>query len=101
MHPPHHTHTKLCCQSKTFFLPFQPPNSLFSIKHQLYGLWQGTSRRDNYLLGGGILGGKEGSGASGLSGGHGLGYMGLAATTWVPMGAGVPVFSPNDNPNPS
>ena len=27
--------------------------------------------------------------------------MGLAATTWVPMGARVPVLSPNDHPNPS
>ena len=39
---------------------------------------------------------------SGLSGGgQGRGYMGLAAATWVPMGAGVPVLSPNDDPNPS
>ena len=34
-------------------------------------------------------------------GGHGSGYMGLAATTWIPMGARVPVLSPNDRPNPS
>ena len=27
--------------------------------------------------------------------------MGLVATTWVPMGAQVPVLSPNDHPNPS
>ena len=26
---------------------------------------------------------------------------GLAATTWVPAGARVPVLSPNDDPNPS
>ena len=32
---------------------------------------------------------------------HGLGYMSLAATTWVPIGAGVPILSPNDHPNPS
>ena len=32
---------------------------------------------------------------------HGTGYIGLAATTWVPMGAQVPVLSPNDHPNPS
>ena len=31
---------------------------------------------------------------------HGLGYVGLAATTWVPMGSRVPVLSPNDHPNP-
>ena len=34
-------------------------------------------------------------------GAHGLGYMGLAATAWVPMGAQVPVLSPNEHPNPS
>ena len=27
--------------------------------------------------------------------------MGLAATAWVPMGAQLPVVSPNDHPNPS
>ena len=27
--------------------------------------------------------------------------MGLAANTWVPMGAQVSVLSPNDHPNPS
>ena len=31
----------------------------------------------------------------------GGGGMGLAATTWVPMGTRVPVLSPNDHPNPS
>ena len=30
-----------------------------------------------------------------------MGYIGLAATTWVPMGAQVPVLSPNDHPNQS
>ena len=34
-------------------------------------------------------------------GGHDAGYMGLAPSTWVPMGAQVPVLSPNDHPNPS
>ena len=33
--------------------------------------------------------------------GHGSSYMGLAATTWVPMGAQVPVLSLNHHPNPS
>ena len=33
--------------------------------------------------------------------GHGSGYMGLAATTWVPVGAQVPVLSLNHHPNPS
>ena len=33
--------------------------------------------------------------------GHGSGYMGLVATTWVPMGAQVPVLSLNHHPNPS
>ena len=37
----------------------------------------------------------------GFWGGHGSGYMGLAATTWVPMGAQVPVLSLNHHPNPS
>ena len=32
---------------------------------------------------------------------HGTGYIGLAASTWVPMGAQVPILSPNDHPNPS
>ena len=32
---------------------------------------------------------------------HGSGYMGHAATTWVPMGAQVPILPPNDHPNPS
>ena len=27
------------------------------------------------------------------------GYMGPAATAWVPMGAQVPVLSPNDHPS--
>ena len=27
--------------------------------------------------------------------------MGLAATTWVPIGAQVPILSPNDHPNSS
>ena len=30
-----------------------------------------------------------------------MGYMGLATTTWVPMGAQVPVLSLNYHPNPS
>ena len=34
-------------------------------------------------------------------GAHGPGYMGLATTTWVPMGGRVPVLSPNDHPKPS
>ena len=34
-------------------------------------------------------------------GAHGSGYMALAATAWVPMGAQLPVVSPNDHPNPS
>ena len=29
---------------------------------------------------------------------HGPGHMGLAATMWVPMGARVPILSPNDEP---
>ena len=37
----------------------------------------------------------------GFWGGHGSGYIGLAATTWVPMGAQVPVLSLNHHPNPS
>ena len=37
----------------------------------------------------------------GFWGGHGSGYMGLAATTWDPMGAQVPVLSLKDHPNPS
>ena len=37
----------------------------------------------------------------GFWGDHGSGYMGLAATTWVPMGAQVPVLSLNHHPNPS
>ena len=36
-----------------------------------------------------------------VEGPPGLGYMGLAATTWAPMGAQVPVLSPNDHPKPS
>ena len=28
-------------------------------------------------------------------------YTGLLAATWVPMGAGVAVLSPNDDPNPA
>ena len=36
----------------------------------------------------------------GFWGAHGSGYMGLAATTWVPMGAQVPVLSLNHHPNP-
>ena len=36
-----------------------------------------------------------------FGGGHGSGYMGLAATTWVPMGAQVPALSLNHHPNPS
>ena len=34
-------------------------------------------------------------------GAHGSGYRGPVATTWVPMGAQVPVLSPNDPQNPS
>ena len=34
-------------------------------------------------------------------GGHGLGYMGLATTGWVPVAARVPVLSVNNHPNPS
>ena len=34
-------------------------------------------------------------------GAHGLGYMGLAATAGVPLGAQLPTLSPNDHPNPS
>ena len=30
----------------------------------------------------------------GFRGVYGLGYMGLAATMWVPMGARVPILSP-------
>ena len=29
-----------------------------------------------------------------------MGHIGLAATTWVPMGTQVPVLSPTDHPNP-
>ena len=36
----------------------------------------------------------------GFQGAHGVGYLGLAATTWVPMGAQVLVLSTNDPPNP-
>ena len=32
---------------------------------------------------------------------HGLVQMDLVATMWVPMGAQVPLLSPNDHPNPS
>ena len=35
----------------------------------------------------------------GFQGAHVRGYMGLAATTWVPMSAEVPVLSPSDHPN--
>ena len=38
---------------------------------------------------------------SGFQGAHGPGYRGLVATTWVPMGAQVPVLLPSDHPNPS
>ena len=44
---------------------------------------------------------RGGGGLQGFRGGHGPGYMGLAATAWVPMGAQVPVVSLNDHPNPS
>ena len=37
----------------------------------------------------------------GFWGGHGLGYMGLAATTLVVMGAQVPILSLNPHPNPA
>ena len=33
--------------------------------------------------------------------GHGSGYLGLAAITWVPRGAQAPVLSLNRHPNPS
>ena len=33
--------------------------------------------------------------------GRGSGFMGLAATTWVPIGAQIPVLSFNHQPNPS
>ena len=33
-------------------------------------------------------------------GGHGSGYMGLAATAWVPLGAQVPVLSLDHHPHP-
>ena len=36
-----------------------------------------------------------------FKGAHCSGYMGLAATVWVPMGARIPVLSPNNHPNPS
>ena len=32
---------------------------------------------------------------------NGTGYIGLAATMWVPMGAQIPLLSPNYHPNPS
>ena len=32
---------------------------------------------------------------------HGPSHKGLAATVWIPMGARVPILSPNDDPNPS
>ena len=35
----------------------------------------------------------------GGGGGNGSAYMGPTATTWVPMGAQIPI--PNDHPNPS
>ena len=34
-------------------------------------------------------------------GGHGTGYIGLPATTWVSMGAQVLILSPNDHSDPS
>ena len=34
----------------------------------------------------------------GFQGAHSSGYMGLAATMWVPMGAQVPLLSLNDHP---
>ena len=36
-----------------------------------------------------------------LSGGHGLGCIGLPAATVVLMGARAPAWSPTDDPNPS
>ena len=36
----------------------------------------------------------------GFWGAHGLGYMGLAATMWVPVATQVPALSPNDHLNP-
>ena len=36
-----------------------------------------------------------------FGGAHGSGQMGPMAATWVPVGAHVPVLSPNDHPNPS
>ena len=40
-------------------------------------------------------------GQGGVSVANGPGYMGLAANMWVPMGAQVPILSPNDHPDPS
>ena len=37
----------------------------------------------------------------GFGGGHGSGYMGLAANMWVLVGAQIPVLSPIHHPNPS
>ena len=34
-------------------------------------------------------------------GAHSSGWMGLVATTWVPIGAQVPILSPNNHPNRS
>ena len=36
----------------------------------------------------------------GFHGARGPAYMGLPATTWVPMGARVPILSRNDHPIP-
>ena len=36
----------------------------------------------------------------GFLGGHGMGWMGLAASTWLSIGAQVPVLPLNHHPNP-
>ena len=54
---------------------------------KFYCLRQGTSKRETRPF-------------WGFWGAYGAGYVGLAATTWLPMGAQVPVLSPNDHPNP-
>ena len=55
---------------------------------------QGTPKRDNSMLAGGILGGGTG-GVFTVFGGP------MAWATWVPMGAQIPTLTPNDHPNPS
>ena len=56
-----------------------------SIQSKFLCFQQGTSKRAEEQL------------YAGLLGGHGPGYMVLATATWTPMGARVPVLSPNDN----